>query len=112
MRILVVSAISATTITSDVLHHHVFDQHTQSWRQRPAKKKPFVRVTVKVDKDSAVTLGMKKVNVKTHVITERALPDTGASVTLTGTKTMRNIGITEQMEQMERTLSYSGPFLL
>ena len=95
MRILVVSAISATTITSDVLHHHVFDQHTQSWQQRPAKKKPFVRVTVKVDKDTAVALGMKKVNVKTHVITDRALPDTGASVTLTGTKTMRNIGITE-----------------
>ena len=90
-----VSAISATTVTSDVLHHHVFDQHTQSWQQRPAKKKPFVKVTIKVDKNSARELGAKRVNVKTQVITDRALPDTGASVTLSGTKLMRNIGITE-----------------
>ena len=92
LRILVVSAISATTVTSDVLHHHVFDQHTQSWQQRPAKKKPFVKVTIKVDKNSARELGAKRVNVKTQVITDRALPDTGASVTLSGTKLMRNTG--------------------
>ena len=53
LAIMVVSAISATTVTSDVLHHHVFDSSTQSWEQRPAKKKPFVRVHVKVDREAA-----------------------------------------------------------
>ena len=48
LAIMVVSAISATTVTSDVLHHHVFDSRTQSWQQRQAKKKPFVKVHVKV----------------------------------------------------------------
>ena len=34
-------------------------------------------------------------NVKTEMITDRALPDIGASVTLSGTRLMRNIGIKE-----------------
>ena len=95
LAIMVVSAISATTIASDVLHHHVFDSSTQSWQQRPAKKKPFVRVHVKVDKEAAQTLGGRKMNVRTLEITDRALADTGASVSMAGVKFMRSISVSE-----------------
>ena len=95
MAIMVVSAIAATT--PDAIHHHVYDPNTQSWCQRPAKNKPFVRVHVKVDKTSATaqTLGTRQLNVRTQEVTDRALADSGASVSMAGTKFMRSLGVSE-----------------
>ena len=97
MAIMVVSAIAATTVTSDVLHHHVYDSSTQSWHQRPAKRKPLVRVQVKVDKtrSTAQDLGIRQLNIQTQEVTDRALADSGASVTLAGLKFMRSMGVSE-----------------
>ena len=95
LAIMVVSAISATTVTSDVLHHHVFDSSKQSWQQRQAKKKPFVRVHIKVDKEAAQILSTRKLSVRTQEITDRALTDTGASVAMAGLKFMRSLGVSE-----------------
>ena len=44
------SVIATTTITSDTLHHHVFDMASQCWQRRPTRRKPFIKVKMRVDK--------------------------------------------------------------
>ena len=89
------SAIASTTMTSETLHHQVFDKTSQSWQQRPARRKPFINVKMKVDKESCKLHGARNMNVKTKVIEDRGMADTGASVCLSGPKTMRALGLTE-----------------
>ena len=95
MRIMVASSISASDNQSEILHHHVYDTHSESWSQRPAKKKPFVQVRIQVDKVSAKTLGTKELDIQTPEVLSKALADTGASVSMTGTMGMRSIGASE-----------------
>ena len=95
MRIMVISAISACDNKSEVLHHHVYDPHTESRKQRPAKNKPFVQVKVRVDKGATLMLGTKKLNTQTQNIVSKALADTGASVTMGGVSVMRSLGVAE-----------------
>ena len=86
------SIISSTTITSDTLHHHVFDTASQSWQQRPARRKPFIKVKMRVDKEACKLLGVRNMNVWTE---DTGMADTGASVCMSGTKPMRALGLTE-----------------
>ena len=95
LTVMVGSAIASTTMTSETLHHQVFDKTSQSWQQRPARKKPFINVKMKVDKESCKLHGARNMNVKTDVIEDRGMADTGASVCLSGPKTMRAMGLTE-----------------
>ena len=95
MRIIVASSISASDNQSEILHHHVYDTHTESWNQRPAKKKPFVQVRIQVDKASAKTLGTKELDIRTPEVLSKAFADTGASASMTGTMGMRSIGASE-----------------
>ena len=93
MMIMTGSVISATNVSTatDSLHHHVFDQKSQRWQQRPPKSKPFVRVRVEVARGSYRELGSSIVNAQTQETTDMVLPDTGASVTMSGTKFMRKL---------------------
>ena len=97
MMIMTGSVISSTNVSTatDSLHHHVFDKHSQRWRQRPAKRKPFVKVRVMVDKEACKELAIGDVTAQTLETTDKALPDTGASVTMAGTKFMRSLGVSE-----------------
>ena len=80
MTVMVGSAIASTTMTSDTLHHHVFDTASQRWQQRPAKRKPFINVKMKVDKLACKELGVKNMNVRTLEAEDSGMADTGASV--------------------------------
>ena len=91
MTLMVGSVISPVNI----LHHHVYDKSSQSWTQRAAKKKPFVRVRVKVDREACQILGAKNINTRTKEITDSSMADTRASVCLSGTKFMRSLGLSE-----------------
>lgn len=51
------SGIALTTVTSETLHHHVFDSVSRSWQWRPARRKPFVKVKVRVDKEGCELIG-------------------------------------------------------
>ena len=91
MTLMVGSVVSSV----NTLHHHVYDKSSQSWTRRPAKKKPFVRVRVKVDREACQILGAKNINTRTEEITDNSMADTGASVCLSGTKFMRSLGLSE-----------------
>ena len=55
---IMVGATISTTITSDTVHHHVYDGSSHSWQRRPAKRKPFVRVKARLDKEACQVLGI------------------------------------------------------
>ena len=96
LTVMVGSAIASTTMTSKTLHHQVFDRESQRWQQRPARRKPFIKVKMRVDKESCKLHGARNMNVKTQVTEDRGMADTGASVCLTGPKPMRAMGLTEE----------------
>ena len=85
----------STIIISDTVHHHVYDGSSHSWQRRPAKRKSFVRVKARLDKEACQVLGMRNINLRAEETQDRALPDTGASVTMAGTKLMRSLGQSE-----------------
>ena len=61
---IMVGATISTTITSDTVHHHVYDGPSNSWQRRPAKRKPFVRIKARLDKEAAQVLGMRNINLR------------------------------------------------
>ena len=94
MALMVASVITATSV--DTIHHHVFDQTSQSWLRRQAKKKPFVKLKAAVDKDAVQCLGLRNVNIQTRVVQQQqCMADTGASVCLGGRPFMRELGLEE-----------------
>ena len=92
---IMVGATISTTMTSDTVYHHVYDGSSHSWQRKPAKRKPLVRVKTRLDKEACQILGMRNINLQAEETQERALPDTGASVTMAGTKFMRSLGQSE-----------------
>ena len=95
LTVMVGSAIASTTMTSDTLHHHVFDTASQSWQQRPARRKPFIKVKMRVDKEACKLFGARNMNVQTQETENLGMADTGASVCMSGTRPMRAMGLTE-----------------
>lgn len=94
---MVASAISSTKVgTSKTVHHHVFDKLSQTWQQRRPKKKPMVKLKVRVDHEACKEHGIRSMqSVRTHEIIDSGMADSGASVSMGGPKFMRSIGLSE-----------------
>ena len=92
LTVMVGSAIASTTMTSKTLHHQV----SQRCQQRPARRKPVIKVKMGGDKEAGKLHGARNMNVKTQVTEDRGMADTGASVCLTGPRPMRAMGLTEE----------------
>ena len=60
LALLVGAAISSTkVVTSDTIHHHVYDKLSQTWQQRRPKKKPMVKLRVGVDHEACKSFGIR-----------------------------------------------------
>ena len=97
MTLLVASAISSTKVgTSKTVHHHVYDKLSQTWQRRRPKKKPMVKLRVRVDHEACKEHGIRSMqSVRTHEIIDSGMADSGASVSMGGPKFMRSIGLSE-----------------
>ena len=97
LTLLVGSAISSTKVrTSDTIHHHVYDKWSQTWQRRRPKKKPMVKLRVRVDQEACKEHGIRSMQgVRTHEIIDSGMADSGASVCMGGPKFMRSLGLSE-----------------
>ena len=78
---------------TEMFDHHTFNKEASSWERKRPRDKPFVKLNVEFDKESASALNMNVPSQQTRVVTWSGMCDTGASVTMAGKHFLRKLGV-------------------
>ena len=79
----------------DLFAHHVYDKESGRWTEKGPREKPYVKLKIEFDRQSASSLKMNVPPQQTRPFTWSGMCDTGASVVMAGRDFMRGLGIDE-----------------
>ena len=80
---------------SIAVDHHLYDQLTSTWVQKPSKPQPFIDVEISASTDNHTVFGCK-IPKDTKAIIHPAMADTGCQSCLAGIKVINKLGLYEQ----------------
>ena len=79
----------------ELFPHHVYDKESGRWLEKEPREKPYVKLRIEFDRQSASDLKMNVPHQQTRPFTWSGMCDTGASVVMAGRDFMRGLGINE-----------------
>ena len=100
--------VSSQHATSDVaaLNHHIYDEQTNTWRRRASEAHPYLKLDISIHPEDYRQLGHTPTPTPSRPHRIEAMADTGCQISLTGTATLRTLGMrTEDLLPVKMQMS-------